>query len=261
MRAGGFDIRHRDAVRWYIAAGLLNQGLPSVVGGDAFRTWAAIEASVEPRHARLRIASLITVFDRLVGLCGSLVLAGIGMVVTGATLAPWAPRLGALALAALGLGWLVTALLTRRFTPRPGWQAALRASLKPHIVAMSVLVHAGNVIAMALCLRATGLHATPFQLIPPLLMLLPALGILLLLPLSVAGWGVRETALSAALLLWGVPTTTTVAASIAYGLATVVSLLPGAVTLATTRLSRNESSPAFEPAGVPESPSALQTRQ
>lgn len=244
MRAGDFRVGRFAAVRWYIAGGLLNQGLPSVVGGDAYRVWAAVESELQHagahlRAARVRAAGLIAVLDRGVGLYGSMILAAAGMSVAGAALAPWAPRAGLLGLGALIAGWALAGLLARRFAAGRGLRAALRATLSPGIVAMSVAVYVLNAAAMAMCLRAAGAAGGAWA--PALAMLLPALGLLVMLPFSVAGWGVRETALSAALLLWGVPAATTVAASLAFGLVTLASLLPGAATLIASPLSAAEA--------------------
>jgi hypothetical protein len=57
---------------------------------------------------------------------------------------------------------------------------------------------------------------------------LPALSLLLMLPISISGWGLREATLSSVLALWGVSPSMTVLASISYGAITVLSVLPGA---------------------------------
>jgi len=60
---------------------------------------------------------------------------------------------------------------------------------------------------------------------------LPALAILMILPISISGWGLRETTLSAVLALWGVPSGITVLASVSFGVIGLVICLPGAIFL------------------------------
>ena len=79
--------------------------------------------------------------------------------------------------------------------------------------------------------RAVGVE-TPFFVILPLVA--PVL-ITMLIPVTVAGWGLRE---SAAALLWGAVGLTVadgVAVSVAYGLVVLVGSFPGAVVLALGR--------------------------
>jgi hypothetical protein len=64
---------------------------------------------------------------------------------------------------------------------------------------------------------------------------LPALGLLMMLPISISGWGLREATLSAVLTLWGVDAGVTVLASICFGLVTVATYLPSAISLVKRR--------------------------
>ena len=79
-------------------------------------------------------------------------------------------------------------------------------------------------MAFGFCLRAYGAEAP----ISSLMIGLPALSLLLMLPISISGWGLREATLSSVLALWGVSPSLTVLASISYGALTVISVLPGA---------------------------------
>ena len=60
---------------------------------------------------------------------------------------------------------------------------------------------------------------------------LPALSLLLVLPISISGWGLREATLTSVLALWGVSPSLTVLGSISFGAMTVLCILPGAYVL------------------------------
>jgi hypothetical protein len=64
---------------------------------------------------------------------------------------------------------------------------------------------------------------------------LPALGLLMMLPISISGWGLREATLSTTLVLWGVDSGITVLASDSFGIVTLVTYLPGAISLLQRR--------------------------
>jgi len=258
----------------YFAGGLINQGLPSTIGGDSYR---AVEASrliqnseasatrptlkqelhepVDLQHAppRLRLGFLSVAFDRGLGLVGNNILGALGLLLSGAMIAPWGPTLGAWVLGAMlggaALGCvllklpptrgLILALLTKLGMPQAlngvdtafGWpQVAVQLTI-------SVMTHTLALCAFWFCLRAFGIYA-PFA---ALMVGLPALGLLMMLPISISGWGLREATLSAALVLWGVDNGVTVLASVSFGIVTLVTYLPSAVSLLRRRRSEGPS--------------------
>jgi len=254
----------------YFAGGLINQGLPSTIGGDSYR---AVEASrsaqnsdaskaqptltqelhepIDLQHAppRLRLGFLSVAFDRGLGLVGNNILGALGLLLSGSMIAPWGPTLGAWVLgtmlggAALGClllklqrtRGLILALLTKLGMSQAlkgvdtafGWpQVAVQLTI-------SVMTHTLALCAFWFCLRAFGIYA-PFA---ALMVGLPALGLLMMLPISISGWGLREATLSAALVLWGVDSGVTVLASVSFGIVTLATYLPGAVSLLRRRRS------------------------
>jgi uncharacterized membrane protein YbhN (UPF0104 family) len=90
--------------------------------------------------------------------------------------------------------------------------------------AFAIGIHALTILTLLFCLKAYGVDAP----IEALMIGLPALSLLLMLPISISGWGLREATLSSVLALWGVSPSMTVLASISYGAITVLSVLPGA---------------------------------
>ncbi len=259
-----------DYITLYFAGGLINQGLPSTIGGDSYR---AVEASrlaqksnalsaqptltqelhepIDLQNAppRLRLGFLSVAFDRGLGLVGNNILGALGLLLSGSMIAPWGPTLGAWVLGAMLGGAAVGALLLKLQRTRSLISALLiklgmGQALKgvdtafgwPQVavqLTISVMTHTLALCAFWFCLRAFGIYA-PFA---ALMVGLPALGLLMMLPISISGWGLREATLSAALVLWGVDSGVTVLASVSFGIVTLATYLPGAVSLLRRRRS------------------------
>ena len=94
-------------------------------------------------------------------------------------------------------------------------------------VLISVLTHVLALTSFWCCLKAFGVSA-PFS---ALMIGMPALGLLMMLPISISGWGLREATLSATLALWGIDSGITVLAAVSFGIVTLVTYLPGALSL------------------------------
>ena len=259
-----------DYITLYFAGGLINQGLPSTVGGDSYR---AVQASrlaqkndvlstqptlsqelhepIDLQNAppRLRLGFLSVAFDRGLGLVGNNILGALGLLLSGSMIAPWGPTLGAWVLGAMLGGAAVGASLlkvqrTRSLISALLIKLGMGQALKgvdtafgwPQVavqLTISVLTHTLALCAFWFCLRAFGIYA-PFA---ALMVGLPALGLLMMLPISISGWGLREATLSAALVLWGVDSGVTVLASVSFGIVTLATYLPGAVSLLRRRRS------------------------
>jgi uncharacterized membrane protein YbhN (UPF0104 family) len=260
MRSAGFEGSLKSYIALYFAGGLINQGLPSTLGGDSYRAItathftnsdklsAAKELDEELHHAvdlghatpKLRLSFAMTFVDRLLGLAGNNLLGGIGLILGGATLAAWGQDLGYAVLCimifagviiAFLLAWSTTKLLLQKFLNRlqmnnamSGIQLAFSWPMNIAQALFGVGIHSCIILAFSFCLRAYGAEAP----ISSLMIGLPALSLLLMLPISISGWGLREATLSSVLALWGVNPSLTVLASISYGAITVLSVLPGA---------------------------------
>jgi len=95
----------------------------------------------------------------------------------------------------------------------------------PPIMALALAAQLINVGVVYLLARGLGIEITLldcFALVPPVLLLATV-------PVSLAGWGLREGAMVAALGFVGVAATDAVVLSVIYGLGLVVAALPGAV--------------------------------
>ena len=100
----------------------------------------------------------------------------------------------------------------------------------------AILIHLFALAAFWACLKSCGIDAP----IEALTIGMPALGLLLMLPISISGWGLREATLAGVLSLWGLNPSLVVLSSILYGAITLITFLPGLPRL-LQRKSANKS--------------------
>ena len=236
----GLALPFRVAIEEYYLATFLNQVLPGGVVGDVSRAW---------RHARAEFgastgpAVRAVVLERASGQIVMTLVAVASFLSVGVTLGIGTAAAGAGAVVAFGLAAGAVVIWSRR--RRTGadslsdrvWRdtrAALwsRGALPPQM-ASSVFVVGTYLLMYLVAARAVGID-TP---LPTLLPLVAPVLVTMLLPISIAGWGVRE---GAAAVLWGAVGLTAadgVVVSVAYGVLVLLSTLPGAVVLARTAAS------------------------
>jgi uncharacterized membrane protein YbhN (UPF0104 family) len=109
----------------------------------------------------------------------------------------------------------------------PGVRMAFGWPMNVAQALFSIGIHFLNILALGFCLKAYGAEVP----IEALMIGLPALSLLLVLPISISGWGLREATLTSVLALWGVSPSLTVLGSISFGAMTVLCFLPGAYVL------------------------------
>lgn len=263
MQRAGFQGSLLGYVGLYFSGGLINQGLPSTLGGDSYRAIAGTHLTrsgqlsqqrelaqeladtdaLAKQSPKLRLGFAMTLLDRFVGLMGNNLLGGIGLVVGGATLASWGSELGYWVLALMIGGGVILAFaltyqpwmaLIHRLLARfelnhalPGIRFAFAWPTNIGQAVFAIGIHCFNILALGFCLKAYGAEV-PTE---ALMIGLPALSLLLMLPISISGWGLREATLASVLALWGVSPSLTVLGSISYGAITLLCLLPGAYQL------------------------------
>jgi len=223
-----------NAFRYSFIAAFFNQALPSTVGGDAVRIWL-----LGRDQGGWRTATYSVLVDRLVGL---LVLAILVIVCL-----PWSFALigdvtGRIALLIVGFGcvgacltflafgFLRGSLFDRWWLTRQLVAAASIArgvfsspSSGPLIAVYSLLNHLMSVTA-AWCLAKS--VAAPLEWSQALLLVLPVL-LIASIPLSIAGWGTRETAMVLAFGYAGLPESDGLIVSVLLGMATFAAGLVG----------------------------------
>ncbi len=217
----------------YFKGSFFNQGLPTSIGGDAVRV-----LDVSRLGERKRDAFVGVFIDRVLGLIGLLVL-NLVVNLSNPHLLPQGLFLTINLLIGLGLlGFAVLFMLQHwRFLGR--WRLSrffMRISAHLSVVLsspkqalvqllLSVTVHFLSLLAIFLIGRSVELD---FSLITYLVLVPPAL-LLTLVPLSLAGWGIREGALIGLFTLLGADKVTVLSMSILYGIVLIVASLPGLV--------------------------------
>jgi uncharacterized membrane protein YbhN (UPF0104 family) len=252
----GAPLETKQAMRFNMIGTFFNQTLPSSIGGDAVRLWL-----VARNGAGWRAATYSIFVDRAVGLIAL-------AVIIVATL-PWSYNLitdphgrSALLLvdfAALagGLGFLVLGVLPwpwlKRWWGTHHVQACAVIANRvifsrdrgPKLAVLSVLVH---VLAVVIAWCVVRSIAAPvkfgqvFQLVPPVMLIT-------MLPISIAGWGVREATMGLAFGYAGLMTNEGVNVSLLFGAVSfIVGIFGGLVWI----LSPEKAAKGTKPIGVPE---------
>jgi uncharacterized membrane protein YbhN (UPF0104 family) len=230
------------AVREYYLAQFLNQTLPGGMVGDAGR------ALRRRSDAGLVRSGQAVLFERLSGQIALIAIAAPSLAVS--ALLPggvtWPAVLGTAALWVMA-GLVVLPLLVLAGARVPGAvgrvsrdfrDAARHALFAPEIrywqIALSLGTVGCNVAAFAFCAAATG---TPLSVFAAMTVV-PLVLLAMIVPLSVAGWGVRESAAALLFPVLGASAAAGVAASVAFGLVFLAVTLPGAAVILWEARSR-----------------------
>jgi uncharacterized membrane protein YbhN (UPF0104 family) len=224
----GMRLNFGHALSEYYLAQAANQILPGGVVGDVGR---AVRASGTVGAGR---AGASVVLERLAGQCGlgvlGLAMLGLSLAVPmGVAWTPWsaalAAGLGILPLALLAVPALMERLSVGRRLARMARRALLAPAVRLRQGGLSLASAGLNVAAFAFCARATGTEAA----LPALAAMAPLVLAAMLVPISVAGWGVREGAAAALWPMLGAVPAAGAAAGAAFGLAFLVASLGGVV--------------------------------
>ena len=225
--ACGAPLPMRQAMRFNLIGAFFGQVLPSTVGGDAARIWLL------GRIGGWRAASYSVLLDRFFGMLGLATVVAAGLYWSFALIDN---PLGRMVLLAIGLGSIAA---SAAFVVLGYWPSLARWKITRPISDMAIL--AGRLLSSrdsGLVIAATSLlvHlmtaavawsvaqavAARLGYVDALLLVLPVM-LIATLPISIAGWGVREAALMQAFAYAGLAETD--------GL--IVSVLLGLVMLAT----------------------------
>ena len=241
LTALGSPIRSAALIRAVFLGFLFNQLLPTAVGGDALRVWYA-----RKRGAPLDLAIHSVLLDRVSGivvvLIGTIVLLPFSHIPRLSDSLWWLSALGvAGGVAGLVCLWAIGRMRQLRFPLVGRLQRVLMdlsgsvgALLKRPADALGVLAYAmaGQmivVVAIYLLANEVGVH------LPLVDVTLVAFGAMLAsaVPISVAGWGVREGALIVLFGAYGVAADKTFTISVLFGACMVLASLPGAFAINT----------------------------
>lgn len=233
----GARLGFRQAVADYYLASFLNQLLPGGVAGDLLRAWRHGRVLRADDAGGLGPALRAVILERLSGQIVLLMFAAAGLAFWPFPAAAPVEPAGLFALAAVLIAVVAAmAWLIRRAGAAgralAGFLAEARQALvargaAPVQLALSSLIVASYVATYACAARALGLLADPVVF----LALVPLVLLAMSLPLSVAGWGLREASAAGLWAAAGLPVADGVAISLVYGLLILLASLPGALVL------------------------------
>jgi uncharacterized membrane protein YbhN (UPF0104 family) len=205
-----------------------NQTLPSSVGGDAMRIWLTAKLT------SWRTAAYSVFLDRVVGVVA---LAGLVVVCLPWTLQLVKNPVGRTALLVIGLGSIAAGLIFigfswKRLRILQHWSPtrhladvatiAVRILGAPRtlapLAAVSILIHLMTTVAAWAAARSVGADLSPLN---SLFLVLPVM-LVSIIPISIAGWGVREGAMVAAFAYAGLPQADGLIVSLLFGAASLV---------------------------------------
>lgn len=222
-----------------------NQALPGI-GGDAFRV-----IDVARRGFRKRDALYGVFLDRLLGFAGLMVVSVAGALLDPGLLPVAADRAIALTMsagiaAASAFLWLGLIPWRRANAPAVAALRALSERARRSLSARRAALLAASLLSPLLAIlcfhvagRALGLTYGP---IAYLVVVPPAL-VMSALPVSIAGWGVREGALVGLFALAGADKAPVLTLSLAYGVMALAASLPGLAVFLGTRHDRANAAP------------------
>jgi uncharacterized membrane protein YbhN (UPF0104 family) len=238
MEAVGTPMRAAAGLRILLVSLWFNQALPSTVGGDVVRVWMLRSEGVDLGKAVKGVLA-----DRVTALIGLVLLIAVGFPFLLTRIGETRSILGIGGLAFAGIAGTVV-LVTLDHWPSPVrsiWPVSRFASLgslirflllkfrrRGVLLATAILIHL--MTTLTCFVLAEGLHAR--LAIGDALLLIPPVILLSAIPISISGWGVRESAMVAGLTMVGVSPSTALATSVLLGLVSVViGLIGGAVWL------------------------------
>jgi uncharacterized membrane protein YbhN (UPF0104 family) len=223
------------AIATTFAAAFVGQISPGTMGSDAMRGWLSYKKGAWPSVA---ISSLFA--DRLLALLGLLLVVGVGWlwklerIDRGITIQVMV--LGGLLVTIFGLVVFVMPAIIGLFA---GWWGRLRKLQDMLLLVRQALLSRAGAIGVGLSCaiqvltvwavlfsaRGFGIELKPIAayLIVPLTILASTV------PITIAGWGVREASLSGGLTLFGVPSEDGMLLALTLGLGLVIASLPGGI--------------------------------
>jgi uncharacterized protein (TIRG00374 family) len=235
MRQFGRMLGFGLAARLFFEGLFFNQALPSTVGGDGIRIYRSFRAGLP-----LAAAINSVILDRVLGLTSLMLLAALAQPLFYDRVESVAARLSFTAVFIISVVGIVVLLLLGNLSVRfrrgklirglVGLSYAARhafatpAILFP-VTILSVIGHLISVVIFYMLAESLNLGVTFLDC----LVMVPSVLLLATVPVSVAGWGVREGAMVAAFGLLGVPAGGAAAASVLFGLGMAITALPGGV--------------------------------
>lgn len=247
----GADLPPRQAFRFTLIGTFFSQTLPSSVGGDAIRLWLLA------KQTNWRVAAYSVFLDRVVGV---VTLAALVVACLPWTLALIRDPVGRAALMLIGLGFIAAGIVfvglswqrlkflehwapTRHLVAIAGVAVMILRSPRTLAVVfgLSVMIHLITALTGWCAAHAVGADM-------PLsysLFLIPPVMLVTVVPISIAGWGLREGAMVAAFSYAGLPQADGLIISLLFGAAyLVIGVAGGLVWILTVDSAARKAVPA-----------------
>jgi uncharacterized membrane protein YbhN (UPF0104 family) len=230
-----------------------NLVLPSSVGGDAVRMWKLHRLGLPGQ-----VAVMSVMIDRLVALAALLLLVTAALPALYDLVADRGARNGVLVLLALGYVGFALAMLLEHLPASlkrhrlARWAGQLGSDLRrvllvPRFAVPTLfysLVNQGGLIVVTWILaRGMGLPIGALDC----LLVVPFAVLVSVIPISIAGWGLREGAFVAGFGLVGLGASQALALSVLYGLLNTAVNLPGGIIWLASADKRRPATAAIEP--------------
>jgi uncharacterized protein (TIRG00374 family) len=232
MISKGVHISVRRSARYFWLGLFFNQLLPSSIGGDAIRGYCLVRDGQSVGRATLSV-----LLDRILGMAGLVVLIALAIPYAMNLISnpemQWGMMSALLVVIAGFIAILFIDIFTRRFsswrvmkglTTLAGDARQLLGSRQGlGLVLFSVLIHILSIVVVGMLSSALSIKVDWIALT----IIVPITTLLITIPLSIAGWGVREGVMVVGLGYVGIAPEEALALSILYGLLTLVVALPG----------------------------------
>jgi uncharacterized membrane protein YbhN (UPF0104 family) len=236
----GRPIRLAEAVTINMIGLFFNQSLPSTMGGDAMRVWRLVR-----NGSPLGAAVSGVLIDRITALIGIVILIALTLPLLYGLVDDRQPVIAFTVVVAIGIAGILATLAIRRvpsFLQR--WRlvrvlGALigdlrRIVLQPrHAVPVLGVAVIGHLITTAIVYSLALAYGVRLGYLECLVLVSPVM-LISVVPISIAGWGVREGAMVAAFALVGIAAGDALVVSVAFGLVNVVVGLPGGLVFLAT---------------------------
>jgi len=238
MISKGVHISVRRSARYFWLGLFFNQLLPSSIGGDAIRGYCLVRDGQSVGRATLSV-----LLDRILGMAGLVVLIALAIPYAMNLISnpemQWGMMSALLVVIAGFIAILFIDIFTRRFS---SWRVMkglttlasdarqlLGSRQGLGLVLFSVLIHILSIVVVGMLSSALSIKVDWIALT----IIVPITTLLITIPLSIAGWGVREGVMVVGLGYVGIAPEEALALSILYGLLTLVVALPGVLTWLT----------------------------
>ena len=222
-----------DILSFQWAGYFFNQAMPSSVGGDAFRIYYLQKND----SSSLRNSAISVLLDRIVGVIGLAILVIVTAPIMFLAVSDGVVRWGMIALISIvvlsiglffALGSVAEKFLRWKIVNFVhsisvyGRRMFSSNKVGVELIVVSLLIHVNLIVSIIVLSYSMGLNIEVLHIF----IVVPIATLLMIIPISIAGWGIREGAMVVGLGYYAVPTESALALSVVYGIVMIVVSLP-----------------------------------